>query len=170
MADMSTKRSNGVAHWSKDYVEHLRTVHFALMAVSVGLIALSLTHPTGKLQKALDQISEIQEASAIADTQDFDWSSAWSEYQVRRAIDSHVVEPKIAPNQFLEAKGDISSTHLLCTLGDATIGFGLSPQWSLIATETDEAGAQPIKKFLRPHTLSQGTWPVAEQSLDSDVP
>ena len=27
-------------HWSKDFVEHLRTVHFALVTVSVGLILL----------------------------------------------------------------------------------------------------------------------------------
>lgn len=30
----------GEPHWSKDFVEHLRTVHFALITVSVGLILL----------------------------------------------------------------------------------------------------------------------------------
>jgi hypothetical protein len=32
-------------HWSKDYVEHLRTVHLALITVSVGLIILLTSKP-----------------------------------------------------------------------------------------------------------------------------
>ena len=43
------------AHWSKDFVEHLRTVHFVLIAVSVGLIwILSKTNAS-----ALSQIRQI---------------------------------------------------------------------------------------------------------------
>src|SRR5215469_4918784 len=31
------------AHWSKDFVEHLRTVHFALIATALALIVIALT-------------------------------------------------------------------------------------------------------------------------------
>jgi hypothetical protein len=30
-------------HWSKDFVEHLRTVHFALIATAVALVIVALT-------------------------------------------------------------------------------------------------------------------------------
>ena len=35
-----SKTHTSPEHWSKDFVEHLRTVHFALVAVSAGLIVL----------------------------------------------------------------------------------------------------------------------------------
>lgn len=45
-------------HWSKDFVEHLRTVHFALLSVSAGLILLlSSKHYDAKV--ASSQMSEI---------------------------------------------------------------------------------------------------------------
>jgi hypothetical protein len=47
------------AHWSKDFVEHLRTVHFALIAVSAGLILLVLSARQYNAATALVQIEEI---------------------------------------------------------------------------------------------------------------
>jgi hypothetical protein len=39
---MSRRRSTnpGTVHWSRDFVEHLRTVHFSLVAIAVGLILI----------------------------------------------------------------------------------------------------------------------------------
>jgi hypothetical protein len=46
-------------HWSKDCVEHLRSVHFGLMALTMGLILLVVTAPTYNAVTALVQIDEI---------------------------------------------------------------------------------------------------------------
>ncbi len=46
-------------HWSKDFVEHLRLVHFALVAVSVGLILLVLSAKSYNPATALRQVQEI---------------------------------------------------------------------------------------------------------------
>ena len=45
------------AHWSKDFVEHLRTVHFTLIAVAVGLIFLSF--PRYDVNAALNDLESI---------------------------------------------------------------------------------------------------------------
>jgi hypothetical protein len=45
-------------HWSKDFVEHLRTVHFALLTVSVGLI-LILTSAHYNAKVAASQLREV---------------------------------------------------------------------------------------------------------------
>jgi hypothetical protein len=46
-------------HWSKDFVEHLRAVHFALAVVSVILIVADTSGLDGRLNKALTQIEQI---------------------------------------------------------------------------------------------------------------
>jgi hypothetical protein len=45
-------------HWSKDFVEHLRTVHFTLVTVSVGLIAL-LSAKTYDARRAASEMNEL---------------------------------------------------------------------------------------------------------------
>jgi hypothetical protein len=47
------------AHWSKDFVEHLRTVHFALIAISAGLILLVASSREYNPVTALVQVDEI---------------------------------------------------------------------------------------------------------------
>lgn len=47
------------AHWSKDFAEHLRTVHFALVAISAGLILLVVSSRQYDPSKALNQIQSI---------------------------------------------------------------------------------------------------------------
>jgi hypothetical protein len=58
------------SHWSKDFVEHLRTVHFALIAVSVGLILLVLSSSQYNAVTALVQVQEILDLKR-------QWSSDW---------------------------------------------------------------------------------------------
>src|SRR5579872_4861519 len=50
-------------HWSKDFVEHLRTVHFTLVTVSVGLIAL-LSSKTYDARKAASEMNELVELTS----------------------------------------------------------------------------------------------------------
>src|ERR1051326_6656896 len=53
--------SQGRLSWSKEYVEHLRKAHFSLIAISAGLIALSVnTHPYD-VRRALTQLQEVLE-------------------------------------------------------------------------------------------------------------
>src|ERR1700733_5478533 len=52
-------QASAPAHWSRDFVEHLRTVHFALIAVSIGLILLVLSSKTYRPTIALRQIEEV---------------------------------------------------------------------------------------------------------------
>ena len=47
-------------HWSKDFVEHLRSVHFALIVVSVGVIVLACTRSQSEVSRcAHEQIRHI---------------------------------------------------------------------------------------------------------------
>ena len=60
--------NNAPAHWTKDFVEHLRTVHFALVTVAVGLFFLSLRPYDSRL--ALKQIQQILQLKS-------DWKPEW---------------------------------------------------------------------------------------------
>jgi hypothetical protein len=51
--------SSSPTHWSKDFVEHLRTVHFALIVVSSGLILLVFSSKSYNARTAYRQIDEI---------------------------------------------------------------------------------------------------------------
>ena len=59
-------------HWSKDFVEHLRTVHFTLIAVAVGLAVLVFSSKEYNAVTALVQIEEIIDLKN-------NWSIAWME-------------------------------------------------------------------------------------------
>jgi hypothetical protein len=50
------KRSESPVHWSKDYVEHLRAVHFDLVALSAALVVLATSAKTYDSPAALTQI------------------------------------------------------------------------------------------------------------------
>jgi hypothetical protein len=60
-------------HWSKDFVEHLRTVHFALIVTCVALIVIKTSSTESTYQKALNQIELVRKlvpemnAGAFAD-------------------------------------------------------------------------------------------------------
>src|ERR1035438_2504717 len=59
--DTTTLTSNRTAHWSKDYVEHLRAVHFALISTCVVLILLSVSRNKTEIEIAQDQNRQIEE-------------------------------------------------------------------------------------------------------------
>jgi len=58
------------AHWSKDFVEHLRTIHFALIVVSGGLIVLALSSQPYNTKAAYQQLEEIINLKTA-------WSAGW---------------------------------------------------------------------------------------------
>src|ERR1700685_3637016 len=53
------RRSSSDAHWSKDYIEHLRSVHFVLIAVAVTCIAVSRGPDIGQLENAQVQVHQL---------------------------------------------------------------------------------------------------------------
>lgn len=55
--------SQAPAHWSKDFVEHLRTVHFKLIALCIGLIILASFPGKTEIQIAYEQASQILEVT-----------------------------------------------------------------------------------------------------------
>lgn len=58
--------------WSVDFVEHLRTVHFALVALSAGLFILVLTTTDSRIARALSQATQIAD-EAQPYSQSFEW-------------------------------------------------------------------------------------------------
>lgn len=60
-------------HWSKDYVEHIRTVHFALVAVCLGLIGLVQFEKPKDVTTARSQFEKIRN---LVDH----WNSVWTAY------------------------------------------------------------------------------------------
>lgn len=66
-------------HWSKDYVEHLRAVHFALVSVCVVLILLSLSQGKSEVEMARDQNRQIQDLLS-------DFNIGWFKESVPGAI------------------------------------------------------------------------------------
>jgi hypothetical protein len=60
------------AHWSKDFVEHLRSVHFALMAVSAGLVLLVFSSKPFNSVTALRELEEIIELQTLWSADSFD--------------------------------------------------------------------------------------------------
>jgi hypothetical protein len=61
---MSIRRTNPApqpVHWSKDYVEHLRTVHFALIATAVALVIIALATKPYSTSVAARELRQIQD-------------------------------------------------------------------------------------------------------------
>jgi hypothetical protein len=54
------RQQSGEMHWSKDFVEHLRTVHFALLVTCVALIVIKTSGTESIYQKARNQIDLVK--------------------------------------------------------------------------------------------------------------
>jgi hypothetical protein len=58
---MSDQKQTAGRHWSKDFVEHLRSVHFALIAVCVGAIVLAAARTQSEMSRAHEQLKQIHD-------------------------------------------------------------------------------------------------------------
>jgi hypothetical protein len=154
-----TKREDGI-HWSKDFVEHLRSAHFALMALCLGLIALSLAHPTEPLDRALQQLKEIErlgaastEGSHTAGVNFSDWVNEWAEIMVNQAIVAGEINTKLPKEQVVQARGEVISTDLSCKAPNVPRVYTLEHEWVLIHSADEE---NLPKQFLRTHLPGEG--------------
>jgi hypothetical protein len=133
-------------HWSKDFVEHLRTVHFALMAVSVGLLALALAHPIGRLGRALKQIQEIEKVFELDKRRPdhtvgenySDWVGEWAEAQVNQAITAKRITVRIPLEQVIQEHGEVVSPEFSCITPDGLRQYDLNQEWVLIHSSDEE--------------------------------
>jgi hypothetical protein len=71
---------------SRSYVEHLRTIHFALIAAAAGLMALVLTARSYDARRALTQVQEILELKK-------QWSTDWVSASIPLQPEARVVRP-----------------------------------------------------------------------------
>jgi hypothetical protein len=65
-----SKSTPFISNWSKDFVEHLRTVHFSLVALSTGLIVFAISGKPYNSVVALRELHEIIELQKV-------WSAPW---------------------------------------------------------------------------------------------
>ncbi len=70
LSQITHQRMDSPGHWSKDFVEHLRTVHLGLIAVSLGLIVITFSAKPYNAAIALREIHQIMELRKL-------WSIGW---------------------------------------------------------------------------------------------
>jgi hypothetical protein len=94
-------------HWSKDFVEHLRAVHFALIAVSAGLILLVLSSKEYNAATALVQLEDLLE---MKKHWSLDWMEARSEpigeIDARDRVDKALVDAKHGKEAIVHVRTD----------------------------------------------------------------
>jgi hypothetical protein len=73
-------------HWSKDYVEHLRTVHLTLIAVSVGILIIATSIRPYNPAVAARELHQIIQLKHL-----------WSPYWVRAHSEHNVVDTHPRP-------------------------------------------------------------------------
>jgi hypothetical protein len=103
------QRAISISFGHKDYVEHLRTVHFTLVAVSAGLIVVLLSSKSYSPSIARREIYEILELKQL-------WSSTWIEANGRTtsrwslddlkklksaAVMPHIVDSAFSPSLYV---------------------------------------------------------------------
>lgn len=55
----SRSKRQSDAHWSKEYIEHLRTIHFALTAVCCAILILLMSNETYNVREARQELGKI---------------------------------------------------------------------------------------------------------------
>jgi len=84
------------AHWSKDFVEHLRSVHFTLIGVSIGLIVIVLSAKPYNSAVALRQIHQIIQLKKV-------WSTKWIlRYGVKKSMNHDDIDDDDADTKLRE--------------------------------------------------------------------
>lgn len=115
--------SSNPVHWSKDFVEHLRTVHFTLIALCLGLIVLASFPSKSEIQLAHDQASEILEVSN-------NWKENFLESAAAEVVNTTALEDNQA--KFVVADGKPAWLNFEISFGDESVRFkpkALPPSW-----------------------------------------
>src|SRR5438876_1117330 len=108
---------SGAPHWSKDFVEHLRTVHFALITVSVGLVLLILSSRQYSPGAAIVQLGVLSEAA--------------NNWDVNRLLAAHTI-PELTGSRGYPRVVKVQPTT---DTKNAQLGFKIVRFWSLLTSD-----------------------------------
>jgi hypothetical protein len=76
----------------KDFIEHLRTIHFTLVAVCIGLLVIVLAGKTSRYRAASEQINDISDVAAK-------WNPLWVFEEATKVVEAkHKETPECAPS------------------------------------------------------------------------
>jgi hypothetical protein len=112
------------AHWSKDFVEHLRTVHFTLIALCLGLIVLAFFPSKFDIQVARDEATEIFEA---ANKWDENFLTTYADESIRADPEALQLNDRFKPVGFPDLSGSVSEpgfTQLMHSVFDDRFWIG----------------------------------------------
>jgi hypothetical protein len=90
---MPIANPGGAKHWSEAFVEHLRTVHLALISVSVGLILVIASSKPYDPARALVEVKQILQLQK-------DWSPTWVLANLRTRVDQTAVSKEVPDQTF----------------------------------------------------------------------
>ena len=100
----NSTRTNG-PHWSKDFVEHLRTIHFSLIALCLGAVVISFASGRNEIQLARQEIATIDQLLHA-------WDPNWIQSDAEALV--HAEELKLEQQRFadsMNATPDASRLH-----------------------------------------------------------
>ena len=93
------------SHWSRDYVEHLRTVHFTLVVACIALVVLITSDHRSAVSDAREELSGIRKVVR-------NWDDRWIEKEAAHTFDgsnlpfnTFPVDPKVAEIAITTRKG-----------------------------------------------------------------
>jgi hypothetical protein len=125
LTDTSASSSNAAAaggsnrdqttafRWSKDYVEHLRTVHFTLVAICIGLLTLASSESQNQVSEAREQLQMITESLHSWDV------SSLTNAAAKRISEFNTAEHESLPAQMFGATAQNVDTLFVARHGDS---------------------------------------------------
>jgi hypothetical protein len=162
--------SQAPAHWSKDFAEHLRTVHFALVAVSAGLLVLIFSSKSYNPAIAIRELEEIIEFQNL-------WSPEWlrenfkevrqqESLETNLSLDIEARSPEYRHDNLvcLPLKTEAQAREVLATSHrlDKTSSYIFvlpETEWFSVRNATSEDGGVPPDLGKVPKTLADfGKW------------
>lgn len=146
------------SHWSKDFVEHLRTVHFTLIALCLGLIILALFPSKSDIKVAHDQVLEILEVTNK-------WDDSIVERDVAEFVRSNSAQHGVAFREIEKNNNAIGNFSL--SVEGTSYGPMLAYPWIIESTIPEELASPQFEagyfRIKRPQSIKsfQRLWDSA---------
>jgi hypothetical protein len=100
------------SHWSKDYIEHLRTVHFTLVVACIALVVLITSDHRSAVSNAREELNGIRRIVR-------NWDAHWIEKEAAHAfdgsklpVDAFAADPNVAEIAITTRKGSTDVVRL----------------------------------------------------------
>lgn len=144
-----------VFHWSKDFVEHLRTVHFSLTIVAVALIITGTNTESQKTAKAFTQVHQISQLSR-------QWPSVQRQISKRAMLDSNL-ETNWSPPIAIVVPQEIYSPQEIDS-------FFTVPENIVIATDSWRFGGKGLPTDLASLSQFRDVWNELHKGITLSMP